>query len=112
MWFDGSTAGMMGAIFGCVIGGVGGTMGTLSRIWAAKGKHRKTVTAFLYVFLGAGAILTAIGLAALLGGQPQHVWYIFILTGPLMIVLGIFLKREIGKLFTEAELNKIEISDK
>lgn len=95
MWFNESTTGMIGAIIGCLVGGIGGVMGTLSRLWAEKGKHRKAVKVFLTAFHINGIMLAVTGLLAICLGQAWYVWYAFLLPGALMIVLHFVLKTKL-----------------
>ena len=88
-WWTGQEAGLFGGIGGSVIGILGGVLGTMAGTLAPRGKARGLVVGSFVVCIVAGVVILTIGLVALGGGQPYHVWYPLILSGGILtLVLG------------------------
>lgn len=76
-WWTGPQAGLVGGIGGSVLGILGGVIGFL----AGRGKARGLVMALCSLLAGLGAVSLIGGLAALVLGQPYHVWFPLVLLG-------------------------------
>jgi len=82
-WFSDRTAGWIGGCGGSIIGCLVPALGWLSR----KGKCRKLVLGTAVALVGLGAILSIIGITALASKQPYGVWFVFLLSGVLLVTL-------------------------
>lgn len=87
-WFDGPTAGLVGGVFGGLAGLWGGAVGTVGGWLVPRGRGRGTAFALLGVGAVLGLLLVGLGVAAVVAGQPSHVWYAFLLPGGLLTALG------------------------
>jgi hypothetical protein len=91
-WWNEQQGGAIGAVLGCVVGGVGG--GLIGGIAVPLSIHRYRSRTLAFGFMGGfaltGLVMLAIGLYALLDGQPYHVWYGLLLTGGLLDLLGVW----------------------
>ncbi len=88
-WWDGRTAGWIGAVLGTVLGLLGAAIGTC----AGLGVARAFVLGALQSVTVLGFVLLAWGVAALALGQPYAVFYPLLLGGVLCGVLGVSLAR-------------------
>ncbi len=95
-WWSGTEAGIVGGVGGSLVGLFGAIVGTLSGLLIPKGKGRSFLLTLVVVLAGVGIVVDVVGLVAIAQGQPYHVWYPFILMGPMMTVLfgvGFFVLR-------------------
>jgi multidrug transporter EmrE-like cation transporter len=80
-WFDPNT---FGALYGGLVGGVGGSLagvlGALAGTLAPRGKGKIWILGGMVLFILFGLVNLAIGLYALLNGQPYAIW-----SGPLLV---------------------------
>ena len=106
-WWGQRTAGMMGGIIGLY----GGILGTLVGILGSRGKARRFVFGLMRFTLALGVALAAVGMTALLRGQPYAVWYPPILAGVLFIVLPLGLFRTLRRRYEALELRRMESLD-
>lgn len=83
-WWSGSTAGMFGGIGGTLLGLLGAAIGVLTGV--GKGKH--VVLTLSAIMAAAGGLVLIGGLAAVVTGQPYHVFYPLLLLGGMMSVGG------------------------
>ena len=85
-WFDPSLyAWIPGTVYACVCG----LMGALVGVLASRGRARNFVIRAWYTLLALGVVFLAVGLAALVNGQPWGVWYALLLPGVIgTIVVG------------------------
>ncbi len=74
------------------IGGIGGSLlglwGALFGLLAGKGKGRGFVLAGLWLMVGTGVLALIFGALAVAVEQPYGVWYLLVLMGVLLVVLG------------------------
>ena len=98
----------MGAFWGIY----GALVGTLYCLLAPRGKGRRFLTGLLVFAFIMGITHLVVGIAAVLLGQPYHVWFPFLLLGGLLtfvIPLGPF--PAIKKAYDQAELRKLQALD-
>lgn len=85
-WWDEEQSGWLGGL----VGGTVGILGAVFGVTAGLGKSRSFVLALAMVLIGTGLVLLAIGTVAWSGGQPWHVYYLFlIIGGVLTLVMGL-----------------------
>jgi hypothetical protein len=111
-WFDPNT---FGAWFGTIGGGVGGPLGGLwgglaGRL-APQGKGRAWVLGIGWGFFGAGVLLLAAGVYALVAGQPYGIWYGPCLIGGLFTLLFGILTPVVRHRYDEAEQRRLQAED-
>ena len=58
-----------------------------------------------------GALLLGIAAAALIAGQPSHVWYPALLGGAIPFTLGVALLRPLRRRYAEIELRRMRALD-
>jgi hypothetical protein len=80
-WFSDRTAGLIGGIGGAILGCLVPALGWLAR----KGKCRSFVMGTLVTLIILGALLTVLGITALALKQPYGVWFVFMLSGILLV---------------------------
>jgi hypothetical protein len=109
-WFDPQTAGRIGGTIGTVIGLMGAFVGVTCGHCIRKGWKIFVYTSFILPII-AGVILLITGIVALVGKQPYHVWYCFLLPGLIMVVVfsGIFPVALRG--FREREIKQMQAKD-
>jgi len=105
-WTDrsaGLTFGVLGALLGCLGGGVG--------LLASKGKARNVAFAMLRAMqvIGVGSLVA--GIVAVCVGQPYAVYYPLILVGILCPALGFGLTPTLRKRYDEHEFRKMSAMD-
>lgn len=76
-WWSGTTAGWIGGIFGSLVGLGGALIGIL----ASRGRSRRLVLGLVLGLVVLGACSVAIGVVAVLLGQPYAVYYPLLLLG-------------------------------
>jgi hypothetical protein len=77
-WIPGTALGVLGGLWGCLVG-----------ILAPRGRARGFVLGFTWALLLLSAGLLALGVVALIAGQPYGVWYGFGLAGLIgLVVIG------------------------
>jgi len=106
-WWSKRTAGLVGAILGSLIGLAGAALGT----FAGRGRARRFVLSALVGMVVLGALLLGIAGAALIAGQPSHVWYPTLLGGAIPFVLGVALLRPLRRRYAEIELRRMRALD-
>ncbi|MCL4221124.1 MAG: hypothetical protein KJZ65_07115 [Phycisphaerales bacterium] len=108
-WFDEQTAGMVGGLLGAGVGGVlGGIGGGVGGPLAAMGKAKHFVLGIFVFGIVVGVALVAVGLAALVMGQPWWVWVSFV--GPGVIAAGLMggLLPVVRMRYRQAEQRKLD----
>jgi hypothetical protein len=111
-WFDPQQFGMyFGAIGGGVGGSLAGMLGAITGILAPRGRGKVPVIAAWVLFMLAGTLSLALGVVALVSGQPYGIWYPLLLVGvilegvctPLLfaVVLPVYRMAEARKLAAE-----------
>ena len=106
-WWSERTSGLVGAILGSVIGLAGAALGIL----AGRGRARRFVHAVLGGMVVAGAVLLGIAGAAVIAGQPSHVWYPAALGGAISLPLGVASLRPLRRRYAEIELRRMRALD-
>jgi hypothetical protein len=108
-WFDPNEFGMW---FGILAGGVGGSraglFGALAGTLAPQGKGRTCVLGAMGAFLGMGLVLVALGLVALVCGQPFGIWFWPVFAGADCALLFGLLTPVIRRRYAEAEERRLE----
>lgn len=106
-WWSNTRGGLVGGIGGGGVGLIGGLVGTL----CGCGIARRFTLALMATMCVLGVIATVVGIVAVASGQPYHVWYTLLLSGPLSAFLfgALIPVAKIG--YTKRELMKIESAD-
>jgi hypothetical protein len=108
-WFDPNQFGIW---FGVLVGGVGGSLagvlGAVAGTLAPQGRGRVWVLGAMRAFLGMGLALAALGLVALVCGQPFGIWFWPLFVGADCAVLFGFLTPVVRRRYAEAEERRLE----
>lgn len=99
--------GLWGGIAGSVLGITGGLLGWL----ASTGRAKALVIAGLQVMMAAGGSSLAIGVFALVRGEPPAVYYSFLLLGVIAILVPAAALPGIRKRYEEIELRRLSALD-
>jgi len=101
----------MGGLIGGLAGGIFGVLGALIGGLASRGRARGFVTAAMGAGIALGLTAAAIGVVALIIGQPYQVWFPLLLFGT--ILGGVFggLRRSVMARYESMELQKIRAYD-
>jgi hypothetical protein len=106
-WWSPSQAGLIGGIAGSVLGLLGGLIGFL----AGRGRGRQLVLGILAGMVIFGFAALAVGVAALLAGQPFQVFYPPLLLGILGAALGGTLRGTVRRQYERIELQRMRALD-
>jgi uncharacterized membrane protein len=88
-WWSEQTSALIGAFAGAGLGVLAGLYGTLAGTLAPRGIGRRPMLAVHIALLTLGVATLILRIAALVVGQPYHVWYPLGLIGlVLVVVLG------------------------
>ena len=109
-WFDQQSAGTIGAIFGCLGGGLGALVGCTSYYCVVKGR-KKIIYSLFGLCIAIGVVFLVLGLIALFAKQPYHVWYPFLLFGFLMTLLFGTLLPVMRNRFIQNEMRQMSAKD-
>ncbi|HVS11046.1 MAG TPA: hypothetical protein VMS76_14345 [Planctomycetota bacterium] len=109
-WWSASSAGWIGAIGGG-LGALVGVYGALAGTLAPRGKARALALGLHTSFLVVGGLALAAGLAALLLGQPYHVWYPLLLGGGIATAVLGGLLPVVRMRYVEAERRRLAASE-
>jgi hypothetical protein len=107
-WFDPN---LYAWIPGTFLGIIGGLWGALVGTLAPRGKAKGFVLASLGILLFASVACLALGVTALVVGQPYGVWYGLLLPGFIgLVVLGSLASLALLR-YRQAEMRKIQARD-
>jgi CHASE2 domain-containing sensor protein len=107
-WFDPN---LYGWIPGTLLGVVGGTLGAVTGTLAPRGKAQRLVLGLYMAVIVACACLLAVGLVALLTGQPYGVWYGLGFPGLLGVIIVGALFPVVRQRYREAEARRLAAGD-
>ncbi len=108
-WVDPQLCSMWyGAIVGGVVLGGGGVLGSLAGLWAPRAKACRWILGGMQAFVTFGLIQAAVGIVALISGQPYGIWYPLLLCGGIStLVMGLNLPR-IRRAYMVAENRRVQ----
>lgn len=86
-WFSPEIGTYFGALAGGIGGALAGILGAVGGFLAPKGKGKSLVVGGMCFFFVFGVCSLAVGLAAVIQGQPYGIWYPFTLVGGLFAVI-------------------------
>jgi len=108
-WFDPIQFGALyGGIGGGVLGSLGGVLGAVAGKLAPQGKARSFVMGAFTFFTLLGVVHLALGIYAVVSGQPYGIWYPLVLIGFLLALLFGILKPVVRKRYEEAEARRMD----
>jgi hypothetical protein len=96
---------------GTLLGVLGGLWGSLLGILAPRGKGKGLVLGSLGVFLCASAVSLALGILALVKGQPYGVWYGLFLPGVIGLLVFGSLSPVAITAYRQAEARKMQAEE-
>lgn len=103
---------MFGMWYGVIGGGLGGTLcgvlGAAAGILAPRGRGRGLILGGMAFFAATGVIQAALGLFALISGQPYGIWYPMLLCGFIMAVVIGCLIPVVRMRYAQAEQRRIQ----
>lgn len=88
-WWSGPMSGLIFGLVGSFIGLIGAGVGVVVGIGAPRGKWRGVATALHAIGGVIGLAMVSLGVAALIAGQPFHVWFFAMQCGVIGSVLFI-----------------------
>jgi hypothetical protein len=106
-WWSDRQAGVFGSIVGSALGVLGAIIGILGSI----GRARDFVLRALQGMAWVGLAAVALGLMALIYGQPYAVYYPLLLAGTISAALGFSLPRSLSKRYEDLELRRMHALD-
>ena len=107
-WWSAIEGTWFGAIGGSLVGVIGGTIGTAAGLLAPRGRGRRAVLACYAVLIAAGAAMLAVGLYAVLAGQPYHVWYPLVLIGGIVTLVMSLTLPGVRARYRQAEARRMD----
>jgi hypothetical protein len=107
-WFDPN---LYAWIPGTLLGVAGGVMGSLTGCLAPRGRARNLVVRTWFTVLAACAVLLAVGIVAVVRGQPYGVWFGLLFPGVDGTVLLGALTPLVLKRYREAEERRLAAKD-
>ena len=110
-WFDPSLSFLFGAIGGPLVGLWGATLGILGGLLVPKGRGKPLVFGLLWAGVVTGVAAGAVGLIALLTGQPYAIWYPFTLSGLLLTALSVPFVFVMRHRYRQVELRKMQADE-
>ena len=110
-WWSEQAAGLIFGIAGSVGGVLGGLLGAAAGALIPQGRGKPLVYGLFGTLVILAIASVALGLVALLGGQPRHVWMPPLLVGGVMLVSilpsGLWLPRW----YRQAEQRRLEAGE-
>jgi hypothetical protein len=106
-WWSSARAARLGALAGAIAGLLGALVGVLTAI----GKGRGVVLWILGTMVVVGLVALAVGVTALLVGQPYAVWYPPALVGLVVSLLGAVLMPVVKRSFALREERRMKAMD-
>ena len=107
-WWNAQDGNFYGALAGTAIGLAGGALGILVGLLAPRGKAKRLVFGALALLIAVGGFALLAGLAALINGQPRHVWYPLVLVGGIVTFVLPIQVPMIRARYRAAEMRKLE----
>jgi hypothetical protein len=108
-WVDPTRFGALyGAIGGSALGVLGGLLGAASGYLAPRGKGRSFILGAFTTLLIIGVLHLAVGVFALVSGQPYGIWYVLVLTGAILTVVMGALLPVVRRRYAESEARRID----
>jgi hypothetical protein len=108
-WFDEN---VFGTWFGVIAGGGGGLLaglvGAAAGVLAPRGKARGLVLGGMAALVALGLAFLALGLVALVGGQPYGIWYGPVLVGAIFTAVFAPLIPVARRAYTLAEERRLQ----
>ncbi|MBS3948143.1 MAG: hypothetical protein KGZ57_07595, partial [Dethiobacter sp.] len=99
IWLD-RGVGIWGAVYGILAG-----------VFGARGKLKTLLLSMNIASVILGMVMLGVGLYAFLSGQPDHIWFLFVRMGAILVCVFFplfFVARAIYRMF---ELNKMKLKD-
>ena len=107
-WWTAQQAGWIGGALGSLVGLLGAGLGVSVGLLLPKGRGKALVFGLGLAGLGVGVLALVAGAAALLMGQPYHVWYPMVLCGVIAtLVIGINLPVLMNR-YKQAEARRLD----
>lgn len=110
-WFDPNLSFLFGAVGGPLIGLWGATLGIAGGLLVPKGRGKPFVFGLLWVGAVVGVATEALGLAAVVGGQPYAIWYPLTVAGGLLTVLSVPFVFIMRHRYRQVELRKMQAEE-
>lgn len=107
VWFSEQQAGLYGGLFSALMGGLGALIGTL----VSFGRARAFVSGLINALILLGACLLLVGIWAMFGKQPYHVFYPLLLIGALCSCLMGGFRVTVRKRYEQWELRRMQALD-
>lgn len=106
-WLTRKELGLLGGIFGTLMGCIGALIGILS----SRGKAKNFVRTLTNACLTIGAGLLIMGVVAVLRMQPEYMFMSLLLSGAFLILLFAGVRKTIYRAYQEAELRRMQAQD-
>lgn len=110
-WWTAQTGTYIGAFGGAALGVFAGLLGACAGMLAPRGRGRAFVLGSMAALASIGAVALIIGLIALIGGQPRHVYSPLCLLGGLLAVIIGPLLPVIRLRYAQAEQRRLDAAD-
>lgn len=107
-WWTVQTGTYIGALGGAGLGVLGGILGACAGMLAPKGRGRGLVLGAMAALVAIGAVLLIASVAAVIGGQPHHVYYPLCLMGGLLTVIAGPLLPVVRMRYAQAEHRRLD----
>lgn len=107
-WWTQQDAGLIGGVFGSLIGLLGGGLGILGGCFARKGELKSTTFGLMYLMLVISIASLITGIVAVLMKQPYHVWYPLVLVGFIGTAVGGSMFPTMRNVYRQAENRRFE----
>lgn len=106
-WLTARQGGLLGGLLGSVLGLLGALVGILG----SRGTARGLVLGLMAAAVAFGALLLALGVAAVLARQPYAVYFPLLLAGGLSVILFGGLRPQVKRRYEELEMRRISARD-